>query len=56
MSTIKLDEEYEDDLEKRRDDQYTLFKEIVKLYAPDVLNSASYKSIKSEAAYSVAMQ
>jgi len=37
MSPIRLTEECAEDLEMRRDDQYTLFKEIVKLYTPQML-------------------
>lgn len=56
MSPIRLNEECADDLEMRRDDQYTLFKEIVKLQAPQLLQSASYKSQSAQAAYSSTMQ
>ena len=34
MSPIRLQEECADDLETRRNDQYTLFTEIIKLRAP----------------------
>ena len=34
MSPIRLQEECPDDLETRRNDQYTLFTEIIKLRAP----------------------
>ena len=56
MSPIRLADECAGDLEIRMDDQYTLFKEIIKLYAPPLLQSASYKATPAQAAYSQTMQ
>lgn len=44
MSPIRLQEECADDLESRRDSQYKLFKEIVELCAPTIMESASFKT------------
>ena len=55
MSPIRLQEECAEDLEIRRDDQYTLFTEIIKLLAPDIIDGASFKSCQSYSAYSQVM-
>ena len=56
MSPVRLQEECADDLEQRTHDQYKLFKEIVKLYAPPVIQAANYTSMPAQAAYSPVMQ
>lgn len=52
---IDLQEECAQDLDARRDSQFTLFTEIIKFYAPTVLQDPSYKSQSAQAAYSQAM-
>ena len=56
MSPIRLQEECADDLETRRNDQYTLFTEIIKLRAPQVIEGANFKSQQAHTAYSQNMQ
>ena len=41
---IDLQKECEEDLRIRRKDQFTLFKEILKIYAPSILAQPAYQS------------
>lgn len=43
-SLINLKEECADDLKRRRNDQYTLFKEIIKLKAPHIIEGSNFMS------------
>ena len=47
MSPIRLQEECSNDLETRRNDQYNLFKELVQLVAPNILEQPQFKSQKA---------
>ena len=56
MSPIRLQKECAEDLETRKNDQYTLFTEIIKLRAPNIIDGANFKTQNAHTAFSQIMQ